>query len=55
VSNEQRDQQVPQTPASRQAPDPKASIVQKGALAAIGGVFSGAVRAVVAHLLADGE
>ncbi|MFI1245026.1 hypothetical protein [Enterococcus casseliflavus] len=52
MNNEQRDQ-TPQMPAPRQMPDPKVDFAKKGALAAIGGAFSGAARAVVAHLLRD--
>ncbi|MGC9411249.1 hypothetical protein [Streptomyces sp. DZ1-3] len=55
MTNEQRDQSQPQAPALRQEPRPTADLAKKGTVAAIGGVFSGAVRAVVAHLLADGE
>lgn len=52
MSNEQREQQQAPAP-QQQAPDPQAGIAQKGALAAIGGAVSGAIRAVVAHLLGD--
>ncbi|MEV5463607.1 hypothetical protein [Streptomyces sp. NPDC002788] len=52
MSNEQRDQQ--QVPApQQQTPDPRADFAKKGALAAIGGTFSGTARAVMAHLLGD--
>ncbi|MGW7134481.1 hypothetical protein ACWGIA_39935 [Streptomyces bobili] len=53
MSTEQRNQQAPQAPTAQQAPDPTAEIAKKGAVAAIGGAFSGAARAVVAHLLGD--
>ncbi|WP_181384461.1 hypothetical protein [Streptomyces sp. NWU49] len=52
MSKEQRDQQQAPAP-QQQEPAPQAGIAQKGALAAIGGAFSGAARAVVAHLLGD--
>lgn len=55
MTNEQRDQAQPQASALQQAPDPATDLAKKGTVAAIGGVFSGAVRAVVAHLLADSE
>ncbi|MEU5756720.1 hypothetical protein [Streptomyces sp. NPDC047829] len=55
TNEQQRGQAQPQAPALPQAPRPTADLAKKGAMAAIGGVFSGAVRAVVAHLLADGE
>lgn len=54
MSNEQRDQQ--QVPAPRQqTPEPCADFAKKGALAAIGGTFSGAARAVMAHILGGGS
>ncbi|MFM9625052.1 hypothetical protein ACKI14_44930 [Streptomyces turgidiscabies] len=52
MSNEQREQSQPQ-PAPQRTPDPKTVIARQGALAAIGGAFSGAARAVVSHLLGD--
>ncbi|MCG8971489.1 hypothetical protein [Streptomyces sp. CL12-4] len=50
MSNEQRDQQ---TPAPRQTPKLETNIAKQGAVAAIGGAFSGASRAVMSHLLGD--
>ncbi|MEU3892324.1 hypothetical protein [Streptomyces sp. NPDC029041] len=55
MSDEQRDQQ-PQAPApQQQTPEPRADFAKKGALAAIGGTFSGAARAVMAHILGGGS
>ncbi|MEV7240865.1 hypothetical protein AB0N92_06345 [Streptomyces sp. NPDC093248] len=55
MSNEQqRDQQAPQAPAP-QTPDPRREFVKRGALTVVGSLVSGAARAVVAHLLMDGE
>ncbi|GAA3538809.1 hypothetical protein GCM10010233_66410 [Streptomyces pseudogriseolus] len=52
VSTEQRDQQQPQAPAPAPQPqDPRKEFAKKGALAAIGGAFSGAAKAAVARLL----
>ncbi|MEU1940467.1 hypothetical protein ACH49O_41450 [Streptomyces coeruleorubidus] len=52
MSTEQRDQQQPQAPASQTPPqNPRQEFAKKGALAAIGGACSGAVRAVLAPLL----
>ncbi|WP_189409995.1 MULTISPECIES: hypothetical protein [Actinomycetes] len=52
MSTEQRDQQQPQAPAPAPQPqDPRKEFAKKGALAAIGGAFSGAAKAAVARLL----
>ncbi|MEW2051848.1 hypothetical protein [Streptomyces sp. NPDC005476] len=54
MSNEQRDQQ--QVPATQQQATPsRAEFVKKGAAAAISGLFSGAARAIVTHVLGDGS
>ncbi|CAL9654517.1 hypothetical protein SUDANB176_06740 [Streptomyces sp. enrichment culture] len=55
VSNEQRDQQAPRTPTPQQTPKLETNLAKQGAVAAIGGAFSGAARAVMAHLLGDGS
>ncbi|MFE6316389.1 hypothetical protein [Streptomyces rochei] len=53
MSTEQRDQQ--QTPAPQPTPDPRREFAKKGALTVVGALVSGAARAVVSHLLMDGE
>jgi hypothetical protein len=57
VSNEQqRDQQTAmQAPAPQPTPDTRREFAKKGALTVVGSLVSGAARAVVAHLLMDGE
>ncbi|MFF9803003.1 hypothetical protein ACF1G3_37125 [Streptomyces rochei] len=56
MSNEQqRDQQTPQAPAPQPTPDPRREFEKKGALTVVGALVSGAARAVVTHLLTDGE
>ncbi|WP_437096287.1 hypothetical protein [Streptomyces sp. enrichment culture] len=55
MSNEQRDQQAPRTPTPQQTPKLETNLAKQGAVAAIGGAFSGAARAVMAHLLGDGS
>ncbi|MEV6179961.1 hypothetical protein [Streptomyces sp. NPDC052015] len=56
MSNEQRNQQLP-VPQQEQGPArhdrARGEIVKKGALAAIGGLCSGAARAIVTHMLGD--
>jgi len=52
VSNEQRDRQQPQTSAAREQA-PQEGLAKKGFAAAIGGVFSGASRALITHVLGD--
>lgn len=53
MTTEQRDQQ--ETPARQPAPDPRREFAKKGALTAVGALISGATRAVMAHLLTEGE
>ncbi|MFF3312978.1 hypothetical protein [Streptomyces sp. NPDC002952] len=56
MSNEQqRDQQTPQAPPPQPTPDSRREFAKRGALTVVGSLISGAARAVVAHLLTDGE
>jgi hypothetical protein len=57
VSNEQkRDQQTPaQAPAPQPTLDPRREFAKKGVLTVAGAFVSGTARAVVTHLLANGE
>ncbi|NKQ28985.1 hypothetical protein [Streptomyces galbus] len=54
MSNEQREQQAPPVPATRQQ-TPRREFAKRGALTVVSALVSGAARAVVAHLLTDDE